>query len=256
MPQELFEAVSHAGICVGAGRRLQLVNVRRLFDHVPVPVSLSYSLDHTGFSQASEERLNRDQLRKCITHGEKRVELVQAVASELESHREEMDRQLKEKTPDAIVLTFTSALMKAAKVVFGVVQGGRTAAQKTEAKQLAALLRQRRALRQRLHGCSEGMDFDTHNGDCASVEAAPSYGSRTGRATEAVSGRGAGEGVEAGSVVRRRKGRQASQLQRTRGKEASVRAPGVDPAYRVHASGQAEVAGQGREMCCCRDRNG
>ena len=27
MPQELFEAVSHAGICVGAGRRLQLVNV-------------------------------------------------------------------------------------------------------------------------------------------------------------------------------------------------------------------------------------
>ena len=38
-------------------------------------------------------------------------------------------------------------------------QGGRTAAQKAEAKQLAALLRQRRALRQRLHGCSEGMDL-------------------------------------------------------------------------------------------------
>ena len=93
MPQELFEAVSHAGICEGAGRRLQLVNVRRLFDHVPVQVSLSYSLDHTGFSQASEERLNRDQLRKCITHGEKRVESAQAVASELENHREEMDRQ-------------------------------------------------------------------------------------------------------------------------------------------------------------------
>ena len=48
-----------------------------------------------------------------------------------------MDRQLKEKTPDAIVLTFTSALMKAAKVVFGVMQGRRTAAQKAEAKQLA-----------------------------------------------------------------------------------------------------------------------
>ena len=85
MPQELFQAVSHAGVCEGAGRRLQLVNVRRLFDHVPVQVSLSYSLDHTGFSQAAEERLNRDQLRKCITHGEKRVELLQAVVSELES---------------------------------------------------------------------------------------------------------------------------------------------------------------------------
>ena len=55
------------GICEGAGRRLQLVNVRRLFDHVPVQVSLSYSFDHTGFSQASEERLNRDQLRKCMS---------------------------------------------------------------------------------------------------------------------------------------------------------------------------------------------
>ena len=84
---------------------------------------------------------------------------MEAVASELESLREEMDRQLKEKTPDAIVLTFTSALMKAAKVVFGVMQGRRTAAQKEEAKQLAALLRQRRALRQRLQGCSEGMDL-------------------------------------------------------------------------------------------------
>ena len=138
MPQELFEAVSHAGICEGAGRRLQLVNVCRLFDHVPVQVSLSYSLDHTGFSQEAEERLNRDQLRKCITHGEKRVELVQAVASELESLREEMDRQLREKTPDAIVMTFTSALMKAAKAVFGIMQGvrGRTAAQKAEAKQV------------------------------------------------------------------------------------------------------------------------
>ena len=72
MLQELFEAVSHAGICEGAGRRLQLVNVCRLFDHVPVQVSLSYSLDHTGFSQGAEERLNRDQLRKCITHGEKK----------------------------------------------------------------------------------------------------------------------------------------------------------------------------------------
>ena len=151
MPQELFEAVSHAGICEGAGRRLQLVNVRRLFDHVQVQVSLSYSLDHTGFSQAAEERLNRDQL--------KRVELVQAVASELGSLREELDRQFKEKTPDAIVLTFTSPLMKAAKVVFGVMQGRRTAAQKAEAKQLPALLRQRRALRQRLDGCSEGMDL-------------------------------------------------------------------------------------------------
>ena len=99
------------------------MNVRRLFDHVPVQVSLSYSLDHTGFSQAAEERVNRDQFRKCITHGEKRAELVQVVASELESLREEMDRQFKEKTPDAIVLTFTSALMKAAKVVFGVMQG-------------------------------------------------------------------------------------------------------------------------------------
>ena len=41
----------------------------------------------------------------------------------------------------------------------GVMQGRRTAAQKTEARQLAAPLRQRRALRQRLHGCSEGMDL-------------------------------------------------------------------------------------------------
>ena len=127
MPQELFEAVSHAGICEGAGRRLQLVNVRRLFDHVPVQVALSYSLDHTGFSQGAEERLNRDRLRKCITHGEKRVELVQAVTSELESLSEVMDRQFREKTPDAVVVTFTSALMKAAKAVFGVMQGGRTA---------------------------------------------------------------------------------------------------------------------------------
>ena len=122
-PQELFEAVSHAGICEGAGRRLQLVNVCRLFDHVPVQVSLSYSLDHSGFSQEAEERLNRDQLRKCITHGEKRVELVHAVARELESLSEEMDGQLREKTPDAIVTTFTSALMKAAKAVFGIMQG-------------------------------------------------------------------------------------------------------------------------------------
>ena len=98
-------------------------------------VSLSYSLDHTGFSQGAEERLNRDQLRKCITHGEKRVELVQAVTNELESLSEVME------------------------AVFGVMQGGRTAEQKAEAKQLAALLRQRRALRQRLHGCSEGMDL-------------------------------------------------------------------------------------------------
>ena len=135
------------------------MNVRRLFDHVPVQVALSYSLDHTGFSQGAEERLNRDQLRKCITHGEKRVELVQAVTSELESLSEVMDRQFREKTPDAVVVTFTSALMNAAKAVFGVMQGGRTAEQKVEAKQLAALLRQRRALRQRLHGCSEGADL-------------------------------------------------------------------------------------------------
>ena len=127
--------------------------------HVPVLVSLSYSLDHSGFSQESEERLNRDQLRRCITHGEKRIELLQTVVSELASHREEMDRQLKEKTPDAIALTFTSALMKAAKVFFGVMQGGRTAAQKTEAKQLSVLLKQRRELRQRLHGCSEGFEL-------------------------------------------------------------------------------------------------
>ena len=195
----------------GAG--CKLVNVRRLFDHVPVQVSLSYSLDHTGFSQGAEE-----------------------------------------KTPDAIVLTFTSALIRAAKAVFGVVQGGRTAAQKAEAKQLAALLRQRRALRQRLHGCSEGMDLALTLEVVRLSRQLRRMAPSTGRAKEEISGRGAGEGVE-GFVVRRWKGCQASQLQRIRSKEASVWAPGVDPAYRVHASGQAEAAGQGRRMCC-RDRNG
>ena len=64
LPQEVLEAVSGAGICVQSGRWLQLVNVRRLFDHVPVQVSLGHSLDHAGLSQVSNERLDRDQLRK------------------------------------------------------------------------------------------------------------------------------------------------------------------------------------------------
>ena len=45
-------------------------------------------------------------------------------------------------------------------------------------------------------------------------------------------------------MVRCRKGREAPQLHRTGGKEASVWALGVDPAYRVHASGQAKAADQ------------
>ena len=56
------------------GSRIDFVCMpQELFEGVPMQVSLSYSLDHTGFLQAAEERPNRDQLRKCITQGEKRV---------------------------------------------------------------------------------------------------------------------------------------------------------------------------------------
>ena len=97
---------------------------------------------HTLWINASEERLDRDQLRKCMTHGAKRVELVKAVTKELETLSVEMESQFNECAPDALAATLISALMRAAKVVFGVKQRGRTPAQSADAKQLAVLLRQ------------------------------------------------------------------------------------------------------------------
>ena len=96
--------------------------------------------------------------------------------------------------------------MKAAKVVFGVMQGDALPLKKQRQDNWQLLLRQRRALRQRLHGCSEGMDLTL----TMEIVRLSRQLRRTARAqveaTEAVSGRGAGEGVEAGSVVRMSEG--------------------------------------------------
>ena len=149
-PQELFEAVSCAGICVEAGRRLQLVNIRRLFDHVLVQVSSSYSLDLTGFSQAGVWGEARSGPAAQVRDAWE--EKNGAVTKELETLSVEMESQVNECTPESLAATFI--FIRRAKVVFGVKKEGRNSAQRADAEQLAVLLRQRRALRQRLHGCS------------------------------------------------------------------------------------------------------